>query len=364
MWGFGAAKRKTKKRTAKKTSNNSIKYANRTKGGVRRVVQVYSKGSKNYYKSDNKPVPKSNKVFARKAQASSFGSAKRLAVGKSKVSRRPFGYTVCQDKDFNKTFDNEVKYKVYKFHPVRWEGMTYRVIMDKSKTTGQMKIFIVPNEAKVFNVKVSGTEAQMKASTATAKKKAQKLALNYAALRYAGADLSLVECKDAPGLANGATGAAAPALKSFIGKMQATLGDPNDSPLGTQVRMFEQFNGFNNSMRATNPFKTSIFSENFPISRGLRQFNNTRTGMSYRGPYKVVNEKGDILSKNVYNNIITKSARLGNNLGEDSTGIEFDPEKPYETVLGLKRPTAFGRRRRRTPVAFGQRINYGFSKYF
>lgn len=358
MWGFGAVKRRKTKKSTKKTVSGGIMYAQRRKGGVTRTVQVITKGKKHYYKSDNKLVPKSAKLFANKTKASSFGSSKALSAGKAKKLRRPYGYVACIDHENN---EGGIKYKVYKFYPVRWNGMLHRVIMDKSKYSGQMAVYIVPEQAKVFNVKMSGSDAQVKSSAAAARRRAQKQASDYTVLRYAGEDLSLIACKK-QGLENlvtSGTGGGASVLRNFVSKMQARLGP---SELSSQSRLASMNRGLMGGAGRF-PFRYNAITDNFPISRnnGLYTRRNN-IGVDYRGPYEVVDKDGKILSKEVFQNPISHSARLSSRMDDIPTGREFDGTG--ETILGLGSPSAFGRRRRRTPAAFGQRINYGFSKYF
>lgn len=188
----------------------------KTKVGKRVVlVEEHKKTGKPIFASTKRAVSPSTKLFRLKSLAkkelmnerkrASFGASKsvkkvvskkkmvkrtsRFGSRKTKLAPRKFGYSVCKDPE------DEHKFKVFKFFPVKTaQGELIRVIIHKSRHTGAVNVLQVHPEAKVYNVKVTGTKSQVEASRKLAKAKADKLKNDYQILGYAGRAADLMLC--------------------------------------------------------------------------------------------------------------------------------------------------------------------------
>jgi len=120
-------------------------------------------------------------------RATTKRKVKSSAFGKKGVSPLPYGFVVCVDPE------NPGEYKPYKAFIIKWQGETFNIVRDKS-VYGSVRVFAVPEDAKIHRVKTTGTKTEEKASAALARKKARRQADKYELLGSAGINLNLSEC--------------------------------------------------------------------------------------------------------------------------------------------------------------------------
>lgn len=333
--------RKSRKVAVKKSTMYCIK---RTKAGKRVVkVEVTQKGKKvvKKYASTKRALGKNVKCFRTKTQAkaslkqlkSGFGS-KKTGFGAKKKIVRPYGFVACND---HENVDGFKKFRVYKFYPIKYNYETYKIVVHKDKYTGEIKAFQVPQEAKLYRVKTSGSEAQRKASEKVAKARAQKKARDYETLGAVGVDLNLVEC-DSNQLAGIASSPGAPPAVKNVNAFQKSL-----QQAGRQL-----------SLKDTK----AVFANSSQLSRALN--NNNMSSLVNTGKASIIPYTHNI-SKELMGGSprrITGSGRVGAITGsgrqvyhKPGSVINASDNQPYDGA-------GFGR------SLFGRRVNYGFSKYF
>lgn len=375
---FGKKRKITRRR---KSSSKKIMYAiKRTRAGKRVVkVDTVQKGSKivKVYASSKRPVAKSVKLFPRKSDAksslkkmrSSFG-AKKGPVKRKVVRRRKtsmsfgaikkasirYGYVPCLDID-NTTY-GEPKYKPYKFYKIKWNEQEYCVIVKKDKYAGTNVLLKVPEEAKRFMVKTSGTKADVKKSDFEAKEKARALSKQYTMLKSIGIDLSPVECS--------------PADASSIASATQYSKDPFINSLRAAVKNLPAVGG-------SNPFNTgtqALDAKRINMARSM-----LNVPMKYRQnpdifkPWSVMGQPSHPYSQSMRQRLLTKSGRevRQNPITGSMNRIVGGKDIPHvggrshdEDLAAYKASmNSFGLARRgRNRSLFGRRVNYGFSRFF
>ena len=316
--------RKSRKVAVKKSTMYCIK---RTKAGKRVVkVEVTQKGKKvvKKYASTKRAIGKNVKCFRTKTQAkaslkqlkSGFGARKSM-----KKTVRPYGFVACNNQE-----EGGKPFKVYKFYPIKYNYETYKIVVHKDRYTGETKAFHVPQEAKLYRVKTSGSESQRKASERLARAKAAKKAAEYETLGAVGVDLRLVECNP-----------------SEVEDMAKTAGAP--AAVKTAAK-----NPFQESMRQASRSTLSgaeageLFKNASQVSTALQR-SNMDSLHKIRGQRMISTRSiGDYLM----------GGRIGRATGSGRIPVS---DGKFRTETGSTQPN-FGR------SLFGRRVNYGFSKYF
>lgn len=338
--GFGKKKRTTRKRTTGTVSKKEMYCIKRTKAGNRiaKVVNV-KKGNKvvKVYASTKRAVGKTVKCYPNKSSAraamrsstkgSSFG-AKRAHPGKITTS---YGFTVCIDvePDMGYSGIQGHKHKVYKYYPIRVEGETYNIVAHKM-SSGEYKIFRLPEEAKRFKVKSKGSASEIDKSKKLAKEKASRLAKQYQLLGHIG--VNLVPCD--PNMANAISSTGSPISKYL------KFADLSGNGVSSQLASYNSLNKM---------YESAVNSRN-----GI--YNGTSSMLKVYEPYsKSIGPDGRINVEYTHNGN-RETARYNPYTGS-ARGVGGVPLRQSQ----YKSATSFGRRRRSN--GFG-RINYGFSKFF
>lgn len=336
--------RKSKKVTVKKSTMYCIK---RTKAGKRVVkVEVVQKGKKvvRKYASTKRALGKNVKCFRTKTQAkaslkqlkSSFGSGSKSI---KKKTIRSYGYVACND---HENFDNGFKkFRVYKFYPIKYNYENYKIVIHKDKYSGEVKAFHVPQEAKTYRVKTSGSESERKASEKLAKARANKKARDYETLGAVGVELDLIECNPEQTAAVASAPGAPPGMKATNSFEQSLRGAGSHLPSLKNIRGIYA--------TASQPLRARMNNEANNLLNGkVRLIGNTNKISEHLlgGRFPTHSNSGSIFALTGSN----RPVRWNPNR-EDGNSLRNMNGTPYTG-------NGFGR------SLFGRRVNYGFSKYF
>lgn len=347
MLQFGKKRKTVRTKSVNKVKSIPKYCIKKTKAG-RRVVKVESKkkGRKMVivYSSTGRPIGKTTKCYKTKAMATramkmetkkktskmgevSFGAKrktrKRTSVKKKLV--RPYGFVACVDPNppYNRNgYTPKTSYKVYKFFSVKWQGMTYNIVLDKSNY-GQTEYFLIPDQLKKFKVTTSKGDATRRASEKKQKALAAYEARKYELLSYTPAESTLIKCRegDIQAIAQGAS-------------------KVNDS----------FFKGLKKLKQLTTQEASNLYKRSSQINRASQNYNTSLYNLKNMRP--IISGK-DLNKYFLGDNLPGRGPRIittGNN-GEKQ---QFNPRT--NSVRSFRGMTQLN--------SFGGRINYGFSKYF